>query len=98
VLLCKIALFAVLLALAAANRFVFLVRLRRPGGSTSLAALSRSVLLEQLGAVGIVALAAILGSLPPASCNAPPRRGPARRAPLCRQPEPFIMSVLPLGG
>jgi copper resistance protein D len=48
VLLCKIALFAVLLALAAANRFVFLARLRRPrpGGSTSFHALSRSVLLD----------------------------------------------------
>src|SRR5262245_51478384 len=62
VLLCKIALFAVLLALAATNRFVFLARLRRPGEATSLRALSRSVLLEQFIGVSIVGLAAVLSS------------------------------------
>jgi len=67
VLLCKIALFAVLLALAATNRFVFLARLRRPGEATSLRALSRSVLLEQFIGVSIVGLAAVLSSLAPGS-------------------------------
>lgn len=65
VLACKIALFAVLLAMAAVNRWVFLRRLGRQADAGPIVALSRSVLLEQLIGIAIVALAAGLSSLSP---------------------------------
>lgn len=65
VLMGKIALFALLLAIAAANRWIFLRQLRQAGGTGAIQALSRSVLLEQLIGVGVVALAATLSSLAP---------------------------------
>ena len=61
----KIALFVVLLAMAAVNRFIFLRRLGRQADAGPIVALSRSVLLEQLIGITIVALAAGLSSLSP---------------------------------
>jgi copper resistance protein D len=61
----KIALFAVLMAMAAANRWVFLRRLRRQAHASPIHALSHSVLLEQLIGIAVVALAVGLSSLAP---------------------------------
>jgi putative copper export protein len=78
VLLGKIALFAVLIAIAAANRWIFLRRLRRQAGHdqaqraqilaqtrAQIWALSRTVAAEHIIGLGLVALAAALSSLAP---------------------------------
>jgi len=81
VLLGKIALFAVLIAIAAANRWIFLRRLRRQAGHdqaqraqraqisaqtrAQARALSRTVAAEHIIGLGLVALAAALSSLAP---------------------------------
>jgi copper resistance protein D len=65
VLIVKICLFAAVLSIAAVNRWIFLRHLRRREGFSAVQALSRSVLLEVLIGLALVALAASLGSLPP---------------------------------
>jgi copper resistance protein D len=65
VLLGKIALFAMLLALAAANRWIFLRRLRRHAGLGPIRALTRTVAAEHAIGLCLVALAAALSSLAP---------------------------------
>jgi putative copper resistance protein D len=65
VLLAKLALFAAMLALAAANRWHLAPALRREPGSTGLAALRRSITAESLAGIGVLALVAWLGTLEP---------------------------------
>jgi putative copper resistance protein D len=66
VLAVKLALFGLLIGVAATNRWVFLRRLRRnTEGPEALHALQRSVVLEQLLGAGIVAAAVALASMPP---------------------------------
>ena len=66
VLLGKVSLFAGAMALAANNRWVLLPRLHHLPGSAPLKALVRSVALEQVLGLAIIALAAALGALAPA--------------------------------
>lgn len=66
VLLGKIALFGVLIAIAAANRLIFLPRLRQQAGLGPIQILSRTVAVEHGIGLGLVALAAALSSLAPA--------------------------------
>jgi putative copper resistance protein D len=67
-LLCgKLALFAAMVALALANRFRFVPRLRAVGDAMPpLRALYRSVLVEQALGVAILGIVAVLGTWPPA--------------------------------
>lgn len=68
VLMVKLALVAALLTLAAANRLILLPRLRANGAveqRAALAALRRTVLLEQGLAILVLAAASLLGTLPP---------------------------------
>jgi putative copper resistance protein D len=64
VLSAKLALVAALLGLAAVNRFRLTPQLER-GGEPAVAALRRTVLLEQLCGVGVIAAVALLGQLDP---------------------------------
>jgi putative copper resistance protein D len=64
-LLAKLALFAAMLALAAANRWHLAPALRREPGRTGLAALRRSITAESLAGIGVLALVAWLGTLEP---------------------------------
>jgi copper resistance protein D len=66
VLLGKIALFALIIAIASANRWIFLQRLRRQADDGPIQSLSRTVAAEHLIGLALVALAAALSSLPPA--------------------------------
>lgn len=65
-LLLKLALFAVMLGLAAGNRFRHVPRLGA-GSAGSLAALRRSVLLETAAGAAVMACVAVFGALPPPS-------------------------------
>jgi putative copper resistance protein D len=66
VLSLKLLLFAALLVLAVANRFVYLPRLRRRlDRDAALVHLKRNVVLEQLGGAAVLGLAAALVSLAP---------------------------------
>jgi putative copper resistance protein D len=63
----KILLFLVMLVLALINRFRLLPRLRRgPQPSAPIAALARSVLLEQALGFAVLAVVSVLGTWPPA--------------------------------
>lgn len=68
-LLAKIALFAVMLVLAAFNRLDLLPRLQAIGSPRRVAAarLARNALIEAVIGLGVVAIAAMLGTLPPAA-------------------------------
>ena len=74
-LLAKVALFAAMLALAAANRFQLTPRLAaalagRTSATRAVAALRRSVLLETAAAFAVLAVVSVLGTLaPPSSSN-----------------------------
>jgi putative copper resistance protein D len=71
VLLLKVGLFALMLAFAARNRFALMPRLASPGAvpmsiaEPALSALRRSVLCEQVLGVLVLAVANVLGALPP---------------------------------
>jgi copper resistance protein D len=71
VLLLKVGLFALMLAFAARNRFALMPRLASPGAvpmsiaEPTLSALRRSVLCEQVLGVLVLAVANVLGVLPP---------------------------------
>lgn len=68
-LLLKVALFAGMVALAAANRFRLTPALARhidgPGAAEAVAALRRSITLETLAGIGVLALVAALGAMAP---------------------------------
>lgn len=66
VLLGKIALFTLIIAIASANRWIFLRRLHRQADDGPILTLSRTVAAEHLIGLALVALAAALSSLPPA--------------------------------
>ena len=71
VLLLKLGLFVLMLAFAARNRFALMPQLANPGAvpmsiaEPTLSALRRSVLCEQVLGVSVLAVANILGALPP---------------------------------
>lgn len=73
ILLAKLALFTLMLALAAANRFRLTPRLREGIGAgapaPAMADLKRSLLLETTAAFGVLALVAWLGTLAPISAQ-----------------------------
>ena len=66
VLMAKVSLFAGVMALAAANRWVLLPRWRQQPASATRKALVQSVVLEQVLGLAVIALAAALGALAPA--------------------------------
>src|SRR5262245_47730234 len=92
VLVSKIALFALILMLAAANRFIFVRRLRQLSDGQAVRALLACVLLELLLGASVVTLAAALSFLPP------PLEDGSGKGPLCPAESAFIMLALAIGG